>query len=187
MPVTWNPKGEKTMTKLVRRSIVGMSAVALLSLSPAPGSAQEKQMEFKAISHIPQVHVMNLVDAENHVIGIYEHQGVALFENGEAGTFEDMGSFDMYVPTGTHAGYVRVAFQDGSSFDFKYNGEEYRKEGSDLPFVRGEGTFMKGTGRYEGIQGSITFDGGYVTAYDEETEQVGDSLVSYKATYTLEK
>ena len=175
------------MTQLLRSAIVGLSVAALLSLCSAPGAGQEKQMEFKAISHIPQVHLMHLVDAENHVIGIYEHQGVALFEDGEAGTFEDMGSFDMYVPDGTHAGYVRVAFQDGSSFDFKYSGEEYRKEGSDLPFVRGEGTFFKGAGRYEGIQGSLTYDGGYVTAYDDETESVGDSLVTYKATYTLDR
>jgi len=142
-------------------------------------------MEFKAISHIPQVHIMHLADADNHVIGVYEHQGVALFEDGAAGTFEDMGSFDMYVPDGTHEGYVKIAFDDGSSFYFKYEGEEYRKEGSDLPFVKGEGTFMKGTGRYEGIQGTLTYDGGYVTAYDEETESVGDSLVTYTATYTL--
>lgn len=91
------------------------------------------------------------------------------------------------LATGIQPGYVRVAFQDGSSFDFKYNGEEYRKEGSDLPFVKGEGIFMKGTGRYEGIQGSLTYAGGYVTAYDEEKEEVGDSLVTYEATYTLEK
>ena len=130
---------------------------------------------------------MHVQDDKKHVMGIYEHEGVALFENGEAGVFEDRGGFDMYVPTGTHLGYARITFKDDSFFDFKYQGEEYRKPGEDLPYIKGTAEFIKGGGRYRGIKGTLTYDGGYLTAYEPEKGTVGDSVVNYEAAYTLEQ
>jgi hypothetical protein len=128
---------------------------------------------------------MTMPDDDNHIMGIYVHMGVALMGNHENTVFLDRGGFDMYVPEGTHSGYVRITFADESTFDFKYQGREFRKKGSDLPSIDGTGEFIKGTGRFANIKGTLTYEGGYITPYDKEKGQVGDSVVDYQATYTL--
>jgi hypothetical protein len=174
------------MFTAARLTAVGIMLCAAL-LFGAPLAEAGQEIKFKVVSHITKVHIQHVADAENHIMGIYEHKGVALFADGKAASFEDQGSFDMYEPDGSHIGYVKLSFNDGSSIIFKYQGEEYRKDGSDLPFIKGKGSFMSGTGRYKGIKGSLTYDGGYITPYDEKTKSVGDSVVEYEGTYTLGK
>lgn len=169
-----------------RLSFAAVLAAAVVFLC-APAASAAMKMKFKAVSHVSKVQLMHVQDDEKHVIGIYEHQGVALFEKGGDGAFLDRGGFDMYVPAGTHLGYARITFKDGSFFDFRYQGEEYRKPGEDLPYIKGTARFMKGGGRYQGIKGTLTYDGGYLTAYDPKKGTAGDSVVSYQATYTLGK
>ncbi len=174
------------MAKYVRVAFITVLAMMVLLLGSLPATAAKK-MKWKVVAHVTDVHLLNVQDAKNHVMGIYEHQGVALFSNGEAASFMDRGSFDMYKPTGTHLGYVKMSFQDGSTIEFKYQGREYRKKGYDLPFVKGNGKFMKGTGRFRGISGPLTYEGGYVTPYDKEKGLVGDSLIEYDASFTLSR
>ena len=172
------------MFTAARLTAIGIMFCAALLLS-APMARAGQAIKFKAVSHITKVHLLHVADAKKHIMGIYEHRGVALFPDGQAAAFEDQGSFDMYEPDGSHLGYVKLSFNDGSLIIFKYQGEEYRKAGSDLPFIKGKGSFMSGAGRYKGIKGSLTYDGGYITPYDEKTKSVGDSVVEYQGSYTL--
>lgn len=175
------------MSKHARITIVAILAFTALLLGSLPTMAASKTMKWKVVSHISDVHLMTLPDSNIHVMGIYEHQGVAMFANNENAAFLDRGGFDMYKPNGTHEGYVKLTFQDGSTIDFKYQGKEYRKKGINLPFVKGTGKFLKGSGRFKGIKGTLKYDGGYVTPYDKEKGLVGDSLVEYDSTFTLGK
>jgi len=173
------------MPRPARLTMITILSLCALLLSPLSAAAAAKTMKWKAVSHITKVELLNVQDAKNHIMGIYEHQGVALFQNGEAAAFLDQGEFDMYSPDGTHLGYVRLTFQDGSIIQFKYEGREYRKKGSDLPFIKGTGKFTKGSGRFKGIKGALSYDGGYVTPYDKEKGLVGDSVVEYESRFTL--
>ncbi len=172
------------MCKALRFSLPGLVLATALLLA-APTARAEQVIRFKVVSHITQVHLLHVADSKKHIMGVYEHRGVALFPDGQAAAFEDQGSFDMYEPEGSHLGYVKLSFNDGSWIVFKYQGEEYRKAGSDLPFIKGSGKFLSGAGRYQGIKGSLTYDGGYITPYDEKTKSVGDSVVEYSGSYTL--
>lgn len=174
------------MFTAARLTAIGIMVWAALLLG-APLARADQAIKFKVVSHITKVQLQHVADADNHIMGIYEHKGVALFTDDEAASFEDQGSFDMYEPDGSHFGYVKLGFNDGSSIIFRYQGEEYRKDGSDLPFIKGTGSFLSGAGRYKGIKGSLTYDGGYITPYDEKTKSVGDSVVEYEGTYTLGK
>lgn len=51
--------------------------------------------------------------------------------------------------------------------------------------MKGKGEFIKGTGKYEGIKGNVSFTGGYVTPFGKETK--GDSVMNVTANYTLPK
>jgi len=59
------------------------------------------------------------------------------------------------------------------------------KELGNLETYSGKGEYIKGTGKYEGIKGNLSFDGYYVTPYNKETQ--GDAVINVKGTYTLPK
>ena len=91
------------MVGSVRWVLMGLLTLSVLFLGSLPAGA-ETILNFKAISHVSKVQLMHVQDDDKHVMGIYEHQGLALFENGDSAAFLDRGGFDMYVPTGTHLG-----------------------------------------------------------------------------------
>ncbi|MCB2192531.1 MAG: hypothetical protein KQI62_13255 [Deltaproteobacteria bacterium] len=168
-------------------ALTAVAAVALL-LWASPTLAGQK-MTWKEVSRLSQVHKMQAPDAEDHLLGIYEHKGVALFPDGRAAAMLSMGRFDVYDREGgrrKHDGYAKISFADGSAIFFKCQGTETFKDGSKLPWVTGTGTFMKGIGRYKGIKGTLTYEGGYVTGLDKN-DQGGDAVLTYQAEYTLEK
>lgn len=166
-------------------ALLALAALAL-TLGNVPAAAGQK-MTWKEVSHLSKVEKMQAPDASDHLLGIYEHQGVALFPDGQAAAMLSRGRFDVYDRQGgerQHDGYGKISFADGSTIFFKYRGSESFPQGTKLPVVSGRGTFMKGTGRYQGIKGSLTYEGGYVTGLDEH-DTGGDAVLTYQADYSL--
>lgn len=171
-----------------RAAALLMLAALVLLLGSAPAPAAEKTT-WKEVSHLTLVHKIKVADAEDHLVGVYEHRGVVLFPGGRQGAYVSQGRFDVYDREGgerNHDGYGKMSFKDGSTIIFKCRGKETFKEGSKLPWVSGQGAFIKGTGRYEGIKGSLTYEGGYVTGLNAD-DTGGDAVLTYQAEYSLEK
>jgi len=166
-----------------------MSALAaLLLLASAPAWAGQS-LTWQEVSHLTQVHKIKVADAEDHLVGVYEHRGVVLFPGGRQGAYVSQGRFDVYDREGgerKHDGYGKISFADGSTIIFKCRGKETFKEGSKLPWVSGQGAFITGTGLYKGIKGSLTYQGGYVTGLNDD-DTGGDAVLTYQAEYTLQK
>ncbi|MCF8097552.1 MAG: hypothetical protein K9K65_06880 [Desulfarculaceae bacterium] len=166
-----------------------MSALAALLLLAWASAWAGQSLTWKEVSHLSKVHKMQAPDAEDHLLGLYEHQGVALFPDDQAAACTTRGRFDVYDSQGGergHDGYGEISFADGSTIYFKCQGKETFKDGSKLPWVTGQGTFMKGTGRFKGITGTLTYQGGYVTGLDKN-DAGGDAVLTYQADYTLQK
>jgi hypothetical protein len=160
-------------------------ATALVWLA-APAAAGQK-LRWREISHLSQVHKIKGPDAGDHLLGVYQHQGVCLFPDGQAAAYETTGVFDVYDRSGgsrTHRGYGEISFSDGSAIIFKTQGVEYFVSGDKLPKLKGTGSFISGTGRYQGIRGSLSFSGGYVTGLTED-DTGGEAVLNYQADYTL--
>jgi len=51
--------------------------------------------------------------------------------------------------------------------------------------VKENGEYIKGTGKFEGITGSVSFEGKYITPFDKETKE--DQILNAKGTFTLPK
>ena len=56
-------------------------------------------------------------------------------------------------------------------------------EGQKIPALEGKGSWTKGTGKYEGIEGDFSFSGYYITPYNEVTK--GDQVVKVSGSYKL--
>ena len=166
-----------------------MSALAALLLLASASAWAGQSLTWKEVSHLTLVHKIPVADAEDHLLGVYEHRGVVLFPGGQQGAYVSQGRFDVYDREGgerKHDGYGKISFSDGSTIYFTCQGEEASKDGSKLPWVSGRGTFVKGTGRYKGIKGSLTYEGGYVTGLNDD-DTGGDAVLNYQADYTLQK
>lgn len=98
-------------------------------------------------------------DDERHFIGVGQREGEAVFNTGETARYSNVFTFDAYpgrpVPS---EGYTKFLFADGSWFALSWQARTVTgKDG--LSVSEGQGTILKGTGRYEGIKGTAVFSG----------------------------
>jgi hypothetical protein len=74
-------------------------------------------------------------------------------------------------------------YEDGATIVQKIQGPFEWASGRKMRLFKGTGEFIRGTGRFEGIKGAVTFSGKEVTPYSKETKS--DVSFDATATYTL--
>ena len=169
------------------KRVISMSALAIflsIIFCLLPSNANAEESEYRITSYITKVEFIPVPDTEKHAVGLYERRGVAVFKNGEAAAYHTRGTWDFTNSNGPFQGYTTLTFKDGSTSILKYIGTMTTDPGK-LPKLKGSGEYIKGTGKYEGIKGTVNFHGGYVTPYNKETK--GDVVVDVKGNYTLPK
>jgi len=129
------------------------------------------------------VEVIPIVDVEGHMVGIYERRGVAISEDGEVAAHLSRGAFDYIKGQGSDQGYSQLTFKDGSTTVIKYQGTATIAPGEKLPLIKGKGEYIKGTSRFKGIKGNVSYSGKCVTPLTKETKS--DLVVDSTVTYTL--
>ena len=164
------------------KKIVMVSIVLAIVFSVSIALAEEA--EWTVASYITKAELLPVPDAEKHAVGMYERRGVANFKNGETAAYHTRGTYDFTMGNGPFRGYTDMTYNDGSMVVVKYTGELASEPGK-LPTLTGKGEYVKGTGKYEGIKGNISFTGKYITPHNEETK--GDQIVNAKGTFTLPK
>jgi len=159
--------------------------IAALILVPA-AQAGKVTRKVRVTSYITKVEVVPVPDVEKHVVGVYERRGVSVYENGETAAYHTRGTFDFTKGQGPFRGYTQQSFADGSTFIVKYQGASTVATGEKLPSFKGTSEYIKGTGRFEGIKGKVSFSGKYVTPYTKDKTK-GEVYMEATATYTLPK
>ncbi len=170
-----------------RIAILGLLSILLIAvwlLVPAT-QAEAKTMKFKYTSQITRVELAPVPDVEGHVVVLYVRRGVAIFEN-EVAPFMTMGSADLIKGLGPFQGYSHITFKDGSTVNYNYTGALTLAPGAKLRSLKGKGKFIKGTGRFEGIKGEVSFTGRYITPITKDKTK-GDNWMEVTGTYTLPK
>jgi hypothetical protein len=174
------------MTTIKRNwEIIGILFIAALLLVPAT-QAEAKTVKYKVICPLTRVERIAVPDVEEHMLILYERRGVVIFENGETAAYHTRGTSDLIKGQGSFKGYSDILYKDGSTTIFDYTGTLTLAPGEKLQTIKGEGKFIKGTGRFEGIKGKSSFIGKYVTPYTMD-ETKGDVVIDATATYTLPK
>ena len=121
-------------------------------------------------------------DEEGHVLGLQIMEGLAFFENGEIAKMRSHAIYDCIPGKGAQAiVYTIYTFEDGSTIvtrDPTINGSD--KSGNLSAKVTGE--LIKGTGRFEGIKGTVSATGKNFPASKEEAARTTND---FTFTYTL--
>jgi len=90
-------------------------------------------------------------DVGGHAVNFIEAKGMSFTEKWGACLFVMVAVQDYTEGVGPYLGYLHYTYRDGSTISIKM-------EGKGKPGERGEGTwsYIKGTGKFEGIQGGGT-------------------------------
>ena len=175
-------ESKKTIAKWC---LIGILLIAALILLPAT-QAEAKTVKYKIIAPLTKVEWIAVPDVEKHVVILYERRGVVIYENGKTAAYHTRGTSDTIKGQGSFHGYSDILFKDGSTTMFEYTGTLTLAPGEKLRTMKGEGKYIKGTGRFEGIKGKSSFIGKYVTPYTKDTTK-GDAVIDVTATYTVPK
>jgi len=174
------------MTTIKRNwGIIGILFIAALLLMPAT-QAEAKTVKYKIIGPLTRVERIAVPDVEGHSVNLYERRGVVIFENGETAAYCTRGTSDYIKGQGSFHGYSDILYKDGSTQIWEYTGTTTLAPGEKQGTMKGEGKYIKGTSRFEGIQGLTSFTGKAVTPYTKDTTK-GDAVFDVTATYTMPK
>jgi len=133
--------------------------VGILVCFVAAPLAGAETMKGRIVFHYVKVEVIQVGDVAGHVIGVAEARGLYFDDiKKEVGTYSNRVMFDYINGSGTHWGYDLRTYEDGSTMVTKFEGTTMAGEGGISSF-KGTGSFIKGTGRYEGIQGGTSYAG----------------------------
>jgi len=172
-------KGKMTGTIWCLIGIFFIATWLLVSVTQAGAET----VKYRVTSYITKIDVIPVLDVKGHIVGVYERRGVAVSEDGEVAAYHTRGTFDYIKRNGPFQGYTQLTYKDGSTTMVRYQGTLTLPPGKKLPSLKGKGKYIKGTGRFQGIKGSVSFTGKYITPYSKETK--GDISVDHTATYTL--
>jgi hypothetical protein len=114
-------------------------------------AAERGKFVARWVVYTTAVHTLKVPDAEGHTILLSEAKGIAFTEKWGACLAYQTGTLDLLKGEGTGQGYAHYTFPDGSTFTNKWEG----KSGGSI--WEGTWTCIKGTGKFEGIQGAGTF------------------------------
>jgi hypothetical protein len=173
----------KSIMKTTILGCIGVFLISALILVPA-AQAGEKTEKFKGrhVTQIVKAHVFKVGDVEGHIIGILQRRGLD-FKNGEVAFYRNWITFDTTKGKGTAAGYSQVTYEDGSTTVAKVQATLEPLEGR-RSTGKGTFTYVRGSGRFEGIEGGGSWTFKSFTPYTKE-ETKSDAIVDYTGTRTL--
>ena len=135
-------------------------AVAILAVFGALSLAGAETIKEKtrSVYHLTKVEAIPVGDVPGHIIAVADARGLTLIENGEVLAFSNKIWFDVTNGSGPHWAYSVMTYPDGSTRVTKAQGTTTALPSKESTF-KGTVTFIKGTGRLEGIQGGGTYTG----------------------------
>jgi len=136
----------------------------------------------RSVYHFVKIERIEVGDVSGHVIGVGEHRGLMSLDTGEVATHIGRFTLDYTSGSGTFQGYNLVTFEDGSTKIFKAQGRTTAQP-SGVSTFEASYSYIKGSGRFEGIQGTGSFTGKRMTPLTPGVP--ADSYLDFTETYTL--
>ncbi len=169
-----------------RKSILILFGILLISAWVLGFAIQAgaETLRVKVSAYCTQIEVIRVGDMEGHGVFVSSYKGLAFFENGDVATYTNWGKGDSIKGKTAIDSYSGFTFEDGSTIFYKVKGI-WQPGPKELAIGKGTGEFTKGTGKYEGIKGDLTWTGKRYTNYSKEKGTLGDFVLEVTGTYSL--
>ncbi len=170
-----------------RRGFRGLASVTvlvigILFLSSVPQAGAET-LTFKSLNHVTKMEAVPMPDVEGHSISLVVREGVTVFQNGEWAWTKATNVRDLVKGAGTADAYSTYTFLDGSTFTIHRKGKIEATPQGVTSAAEWTGDIIHGTGRFQGIKGTLTTSAKILPP--EKGEPVGKALSEGKVVYTL--
>jgi len=144
----------------IRRYFIGLATASifvigiwLLGFVP---QATAETLNFKSFNHVTKQEIVPIADAVGHVIGVLVREGTAIFENGELAWMKATLLIDIVKGAGALESYTTYSFLDGSTITTHNKGTIQATPQGASSEASISGDVIHGTGRFQGIKGTIT-------------------------------
>jgi len=121
--------------------------------------AQTYTVKCRETGHIPKMQTIEVGDVPSHIIGVAEGVGILSCDDGNIATTMWKDLLDLIKGAGKSIGYEPVTYEDGSTLWMKYQCTVTPNPDGKTAKWEGPFEFVKGTGRFEGIQGGGSYIG----------------------------
>jgi len=174
-------KGNMTVTVLGLLSILLIAAWLLIPTTQAGAET----VKYNYTTNHTKLEWVPIPDMKGHIAGVFERRGVAIFED-EVAALTIQGTFEKKKGEVSFQAYTQTTFKDGSTVMQTVQGTHAPPPGEKLNVYEGKGEYINGTGRFEGIKGTITFTGRFITPVTKD-DIAGYNWMEVTGTYTLPK
>jgi len=138
--------------------------------------------KWRYVGYFPKAELLPVGDVEGHYLAIFEFRGLA-FVDGEIAILSGVAYGDFVKGVGPVTNYIKYVFDDGSTMEAMNRFKTTAPDAKTSLWEDGKGEFTKGTGRFTGIKGSLSWTGKRVTGFTKETK--GEHFCDGTMTYTL--
>ncbi len=154
--------------------------MGILFLACAPQATAET-LTSKIFTHITKMETVPIGDVEGHVIILNVREGVGVFSNGDWAWFKSAQVHDFIKMAGPFDQYATYTFLDGSTITTHTKGTVKPTQQGLSSVVKFTGDIVTGTGRFQGIKGTMTTSTTLVPAEKGELgpKGVGESTLDY--------
>ena len=143
---------------------------------------QTYTMKCRDTGYAAKLNVIEVGDVPGHIIGVGEFPGVLSSDDGSVATTSTKDMFDYVKGSGKFHGYNVATFEDGSTLCIRYQGTATPEANGKTSRWEATCELIKGTGRFEGIQGGGSFTGKRLASMPGAGAQY---YIDYDLTYTL--
>ena len=164
--------------------LFGILAISAWVLGSAIQAGAET-LKCKTSGNAVKMERISIPDVEGHTMNLMMRDGLAFFEDGEVVAYKSFSTWDgISGKRGRAQGYLLFPFVDGSTIITSFHQLlEADPEGKVAYYTKSTGEILKGTGRFEGIKGSLSGTGKQFKP--EKGELTGKATSDYTFTYTL--
>ena len=136
-------------------AIVSIFVIGFVFLSFVPQATAETT-NFKQFTRVMKQEMVPVADVEGHAIGVGVREGVQVFENGELAWVKAALMLDGMKGAGKLEAYTTITFLDGSTYTIHTKGTLEATPQGVTSAAKVTGDLVGGTGRFQGIKGTMT-------------------------------
>ena len=171
------PEKERA-TRVAILSVFGFAILVAFLMGPITKTRAETTT-YRVTQYDVHLDSLRVGDKEAHVIALFSRKGLAHLENGEVADYTTWGTADLIRGKGLVNGYATLTYNDGSVTVSRLHGTTERG------MVNLSGEFTIGTGRFAGINGTMTVSGKSLMPFAEERGTTDDGCYEITATYSV--
>ena len=171
----------------IQRYFTGLAIASIFLMSTWPlGSvpqATAETLNFKILNQVTKMEMAPIADVEGHFMGLIVREGAIIIENGEFGWAKGTHTGDLIKGAGTMDVYSTFTLQDGSTITTHTKGMTQGTPQGAPSAVKFTGDIIHGTGRFQGIKGTMTSLAKILPP--EKGEMFGKAVGEITLVYTL--